>query len=54
MSWPTVSDSGEGAPSVGNVHNKLRCEAEHFKIAHRRTVLDLEALSWHGAVSLIF
>ena len=25
-----------------------------FKIAHRRAVLDLEALSWHGAVSIIF
>ena len=27
--------SGEGAPYVGNVHDKLRREAEHFNIAHR-------------------
>ena len=46
--------SGEGAPYVGSVHYKLRREGDDFKIAHRRAVLDLEALSWHGAVSIIF
>ena len=46
--------SGEGAPYVGSVHYKLRRNGEDFKIAHRRAVLDLEALSWHGAVSIIF
>ena len=46
--------SGEGAPYVGSVHYKLRRNGDDFKIAHRRAVLDLEALSWHGAVSIIF
>ena len=46
--------SGEGAPYVGSVHYTLRRNGQGFKIAYRRAVLDLEALSWHGAVSIIF
>ena len=46
--------SGEGAPYVGSVHYTLRRDGEDLKIAYRRAVLDLEALSWHGAVSIIF
>ena len=46
--------SGEGAPYVGSVNYVLRRNGEGFKIAYRRAVLDLEALSWHGAVSIIF
>lgn len=46
--------SGEGAPYVGSVHYVLRRDDGGFRIAHRRAVLDLEALSWHGAVSIIF
>ena len=46
--------SGEGDPYVGSIHYTLRRDGPGFKIAHRRAVLDLEALSWHGAVSIIF
>ena len=46
--------AGEGAPYVGSVEYVLRRTGGNFKIAHRRAVLDLEALSWHGAVSIIF
>ena len=46
--------SGEGAPYVGSVNYVLRRNGEGFNIAYRRAVLDLEALSWHGAVSIIF
>ena len=46
--------SGEGAPFVGSVHYILRRDGEDLRIAYRRAVLDLEALSWHGAVSIIF
>ena len=46
--------SGEGAPYVGSVHYVLRRDGGGLKIAYRRAVLDLEALSWHGAVSIIF
>ena len=46
--------SGEGAPYVGSVNYILRRDGGSFKIAYRRAVLDLEALSWHGAVSIIF
>ncbi len=46
--------AGEGAPYVGSVDYVLRRNGESFKIAYRRAVLDLEALSWHGAVSIIF
>ena len=46
--------SGEGAPYVGSIGYILRWDGGNLKIAHRRAVLDLEALSWHGAVSIIF
>ena len=46
--------AGEGAPYVGSVHYILRRDGGAFRIAYRRAVLDLEALSWHGAVSIIF
>lgn len=46
--------SGEGAPYVGAIEYLLRRDGGDFKIAYRRAVLDLEDLSWHGAVSIIF
>ena len=46
--------AGEGAPYVGSVEYVLRRDNGDFRIAYRRAVLDLEALSWHGAVSIIF
>ena len=46
--------SGEGAPYVGSIDYILRRHGGDLKIAYRRAVLDLEALSWHGAVSIIF
>ena len=46
--------NGEGAPYVGSIDYILRRDGGNLKIAHRRAVLDLEALSWHGAVSIIF
>ena len=56
--------AGEGAPYVGSIHYILRRGAGSqtpdlelggdFKIAYRRAVLDMEALSSHGAVSIIF
>ena len=46
--------SGEGAPYVGSIDYVLRRDGGDLKIAYRRAVLDLEALSWHGAVSIIF
>ena len=46
--------NGEGAPYVGSINYILRRDGGNLKIAHRRAVLDLEALSWHGAVSIIF
>ncbi|MCY3919516.1 MAG: aromatic-ring-hydroxylating dioxygenase subunit beta [Chloroflexi bacterium] len=45
---------GEGAPYVGSIHYILRRSGGDFRIAYRRAVLDLEALSSHGAVSIIF
>ena len=45
--------SGEGAPYVGTVEYILKRDGEDFRIAYRRTVLDMEDLSWHGAVSII-
>ena len=42
--------AGEGAPYVGSIDYTLRRNGGDFKIAYRRAVLDLEALSWHGAV----
>ena len=46
--------NGEGAPYVGRIDYVLRRDDGDLKIAYRRAVLDLEALSWHGAVSIIF
>ncbi len=46
--------SGEGAPYVGSVHYILRRVGGNLRIAYRRAVLDMEALSAHGAVSIIF
>ena len=54
--------AGEGAPYVGSIHYILRRGSGRagsdgggdFKIAYRRAVLDMEALSSHGAVSIIF
>ncbi len=46
--------AGEGAPYVGSIDYILRRDNGGFRIAYRRAVLDLEALSWHGAVSIIF
>lgn len=46
--------NGEGDPYVGRCEYMLRREDGLLKICHRRAVLDLEALSWHGAVSIIF
>ena len=46
--------SGEGAPYVGTIEYILRREGGDLRIAYRRAVLDLEDLSWHGAVSIIF
>ena len=46
--------SGEGAPYVGMIEYILKRDGGDLKIAYRRAVLDLEDLSWHGAVSIIF
>ncbi len=46
--------SGEGAPYVGSIEYVLRREGGALKIAYRRAVLDMESLSWHGAVSIVF
>ena len=46
--------NGEGDPYVGSVEYTLRRVDGDLKIAYRRAVLDLETLSWHGAVSIIF
>lgn len=45
---------GEGAPYVGAIDYQLRSDSGDVKIAHRRAVLDMETLAWHGAVSIIF
>jgi len=45
--------SGEGAPYVGAIEYILRRNGGDLSIAHRRVVLDLEDLAWHGAVSII-
>ena len=46
--------ANEGVPYVGAIDYRLRRDADDFKIAHRRAVLDMESLAWHGAVSIIF
>lgn len=45
--------SGDGAPYVGAIEYILRRDDGNLRIAHRRAVLDLEDLAWHGAVSII-
>jgi p-cumate 2,3-dioxygenase subunit beta len=44
---------GESSPYVGWYEHRLRRVNEGLKIHHRKAVLDLEALSDHGAVSII-
>ena len=46
--------AGEGAPCVGAVDYLLRRDGGELKIAYRRAVLDMEDLSWHGAVRVVF
>ena len=46
--------SGEVAPYVGRYEYTLRRADGGFKISHRRATLDHEALTEHGAVSIIF
>ena len=46
--------SGEGAPYVGTIDYILRRDGGDLRSAYRRAVLDLEDLSRHGAVSIIF
>ena len=46
--------AGDAAPYVGAISYRLREAGGSFKIAYRRAVLDLEDLSWHGAVSIVF
>ena len=44
---------GESSPYVGWYEHRLRRVNEELKIHQRKAVLDLEALSDHGAVSII-
>jgi p-cumate 2,3-dioxygenase beta subunit len=44
---------GESAPYVGWYEHTLTQVDGEFKIRHRKAVLDMEALSDHGAVSII-
>ena len=44
---------GEAGPYVGWYEHRLKRLDERLKIRHRKAVLDLEALSEHGAVSII-
>ena len=46
--------SGSADPYVGSYLYKLKRVDGGFKIRYRRATLDLEALTWHGAVSIIF
>ena len=46
--------SGEVAPYVGRYEYRLKRVDGGFKISHRRATLDHEALTEHGAVSIIF
>ena len=45
--------AGEGDPYVGKYLHRLTRSGGTFKIRHRRAELDLEALHFHGAVSII-
>ena len=44
---------GESSPYVGWYEHKLKRVDGQLKIHHRKAVLDMEALSEHGAVSII-
>jgi p-cumate 2,3-dioxygenase subunit beta len=44
---------GESSPYVGWYEHKLKRLDGQLKIHHRKAVLDMEALSAHGAVSII-
>jgi p-cumate 2,3-dioxygenase beta subunit len=44
---------GESSPYIGSYEHRLRRVHGKLKIQHRKAVLDLEALSEHGAVSII-
>jgi p-cumate 2,3-dioxygenase beta subunit len=44
---------GESSPYVGCYEHRLKRVDGELKIHHRKAVLDLEALSEHGAVSII-
>ncbi len=44
---------GESSPYVGCYEHRLKRVDGELKIQHRKAVLDLEALSEHGAVSII-
>jgi p-cumate 2,3-dioxygenase beta subunit len=44
---------GESSPYVGWYEHRLKRVEGELKIQHRKAVLDLEALSDHGAVSII-
>ena len=46
--------SGEVASYVGRYEYRLRRVDGGFRISHRRATLDHEALTEHGAVSIIF
>jgi len=46
--------AGDGAPYVGHIDYTLRQCDGALKIAYRRAVLDMETLSSHGALSVIF
>jgi p-cumate 2,3-dioxygenase beta subunit len=44
---------GESSPYIGSYEHRLKRMHGELKIQHRKAVLDLEALSEHGAVSII-
>ena len=44
---------GESSPYVGWYEHRLKQVDGELKIHHRKAVLDMEALSEHGAVSII-
>ena len=44
---------GESSPYIGSYEHRLKRIDGELKIRHRKAVLDLEALSEHGAVSII-
>ena len=46
--------AGESSPYVGRYDVRLRRVDGHLKICHKRATLDLETLSDHGALSIIF